>query len=357
MLLVDACLDGGGGGGGGAGNEGAVEAYEGCRCAGLGIDGAAAAGLSGGDLAGNEGGAGGGGGGGAAGDARPNAFRAAVSAKDGSRDVPFVWLGGGGGKRFALGKGGAGGGFGALEGGGRGGADGGAGLVDTGGGGGAEGSAGVVDGAADGFRLAGGGMGGFFPIGGGGFGFESAASGRLAVDVGRRLLFNAATLGGRGAAFDGGNGGAPPGGLNPPPFGAGGGGAAGVLGAEDFLELVSGSESYMFTPPALFRNFGMPPANRPPNWGAVSVADAAAAAPPALFEPWSLLLRALFPPGGAGGRKPAPGTGGAPPTGGATFEDDLVSIMGADRSLICVTFFSRAPFSMSPNRAPCRMIG
>ena len=80
-------------------------------------------------------------------------------------------------------------------------------------------------------------------MGGGGFGLESAASGRLAVDVGRRLLFNAAMLGGTGAAFDGRKGGAPPGGFKPPPFGAGGGGAAGVLGAEDFLELVSGSES------------------------------------------------------------------------------------------------------------------
>ena len=90
----------------------------------------------------------------------------------------------------------------------------------------------------------------------------------------------------------------------------------------------------MFTPPALFRNFGIPPANRPPNCGAVSVADAAAAAP-ALFEPWSLLLRALFPPGGAGGRRPGTGTGGAPPDGGATLEEfDLVSTMGADRSLI-----------------------
>ena len=242
MVLVDACFDGGGGGGGGAGSEGAVDADEGCRCAGLGIEGGAAPGLSGGDFAGSEGG-GGGGGGGAAGEARPNAFRAAVSARDGSRDVPLVWLGGGGGKRFALSKGGAGGGFGALEDGGTGGADGGAGLVDVGGGGGAEGIAGVAAGVEDGFRLAGGGMGGFFPMGGGGFGFKSAASGRLAVDVGRRLLFNAAMLGGTGAAFDGGNGGAPPGGLNPVPFGAGGGGAEGVLGAEDFLELVSGSES------------------------------------------------------------------------------------------------------------------
>lgn len=98
----------------------------------------------------------------------------------------------------------------------------------------------VVD---DGFRLAGGGIGGFFPIGGGGLGFESAISGRLAEEVGRRLLFNAAILGGTGAAPDGGNGGAPPGGLSPAALGAGGGGALGVLGADDFLAFVSGSES------------------------------------------------------------------------------------------------------------------
>ena len=86
-------------------------------------------------------------------------------------------------------------------------------------------------------------MGGFFPIGGGGLGFDMAISGRLAVDVGRRLPFKAAILGGTGAAPEGGNGGAPPGGLRPPALGAGGGRAAGVLGAEDFLLFVSGSES------------------------------------------------------------------------------------------------------------------
>lgn len=88
MLLLEACLAGGGGGGGGAGIDGAVDANDGCLCAGLGIDGGATPGLSGGDFEGCEGG-GGGGGGGAAGETRPNAFRAAVSAKDGSRDVPF----------------------------------------------------------------------------------------------------------------------------------------------------------------------------------------------------------------------------------------------------------------------------
>lgn len=67
--------------------------------------------------------------------------------------------------------------------------------------------------------------------------------------------------------------------------------------------------------------------------------------------PWSLLLLALFCPAGAGGRKP--GTGGAPTAGGAA--DLFVSLptMGAERSLTWVTFFSLAPFVMSPSSAPC----
>lgn len=56
-------------------------------------------------------------------------------------------------------------------------------------------------------------------------------------------------------------------------------------------------------------------------------------------------------PGGAGGLKP-PGIGGAPPVG-APPESLGFSTMGADLSLICVTFLSRAPFSMSPKSAPC----
>ena len=36
----------------------------------------------------------------------------------------------------------------------------------------------------------------------------------------------------------------------------------------------------MFTPALLFRNFGMPPANNPPNCGADSMAGAGAAPPP-----------------------------------------------------------------------------
>lgn len=65
----------------------------------------------------------------------------------------------------------------------------------------------------------------------------------LTAELGRKLFFNAATFGGAGAAAEGGNGGAPPGGFGAAPFGAGGRGAAGVLGAEGFLEFVSGSES------------------------------------------------------------------------------------------------------------------
>lgn len=83
-------------------------------------------------------------------------------------------------------------------------------------------------------------------MGGGGFGLCSGISEELCVlaaELGRKLLFNAATFGGAGAADEGGNGGAPPGALGAAPLGAGGGGGAGALGADDFLELVSGSES------------------------------------------------------------------------------------------------------------------
>lgn len=123
----------------------------------------------------------------------------------------------------------AGGGRGAIEG-GSGGAFGGVGLLARGAGGG------IV--APEGFREAGGGRGGFLPIGGGGFGFESGRSGVECVVLGaagRRCDFNPATLGGRGAAEEGGKGGAPPGGLGAAPFG----GAGGLLARE----LVSGSES------------------------------------------------------------------------------------------------------------------
>ena len=204
------------------------------------------------------------------------------------------------------------------------------------------------------FRDAGGGMGGFLPIGGGGLGFERGRSEVLAAEAGLRLFFNAATLGGEGAVTEGGKGGRPPGGLGALPLGAVGGGALGVAVGGDFLEFVSGSESYRFTPPALFRSFGMPCANNPPSCGAESIPDAAEAAPPPI-EPWSLLLRARFCPGGAGGRNPGAGTAGAPPAGGPAFDELPLSMMGADRSLTWVTFFNRAPFSMSPRSAPCAL--
>lgn len=132
-------------------------------------------------------------------------------------------LGGGGGVRF---EDGAGGGRGALEG-GRGGAMGGEGMPEA---------------ADEGFREAGGGIGGFFPTGGGGFGLlmDTVEPESWLYGLGRRLFFNAATFGGGGgAAADGGNGGAP-GGRGADPFGMGG--AFGEL--EDGLRLlVSGSES------------------------------------------------------------------------------------------------------------------
>lgn len=222
----------------------------------------------------------------------------------------------------------------------------------------------------DGFRSLGGGRGGFFlPIGGGGLGF-AAKSGLvwLCCAAGRRLFLSAATPPGKagalGALFrggggaEGGKGGAPgglPGGEGAKPFGNEGAGlrlvgGGGVLRGGGLRALVSGSESYapVLTPP-LFRSLGMPPANKPPSCGALSMAAAAGRSPP--LEPWSLLLRARFCPAGAGGRRP--GIGGAPPIGGPAFAFGFVSTIGADRSFICVTFFSRAPLLMSLSRAPC----
>ena len=209
---------------------------------------------------------GGGGGGGAAGDEVRKAFRAACSARLGSALKPFVAGGvggggaGGGAVRVVAGRGRTGtaddGRRGAL-------------IEDEGGGGGAGGT----DGVEDGFLDAGGGMGGFLPIGGGGFGFPSPCiSGvELVVEgLGRRLFLKDATPagggGGGGATAEGGRGGAPPGSLGAAPFGKGGFG--GVLLDTARREFVSGSESYTLTPPALFRSFGMPPANMPPSCGA-----------------------------------------------------------------------------------------
>lgn len=40
---------------------------------------------------------------------------------------------------------------------------------------------------------------------------------------------------------------------------------------------------------------------------------------------------------------------------GAGVEDFTLPTMGAERSLICVTFLSFAPFVISPSRAPCQV--
>ncbi|KAK0291400.1 hypothetical protein LTS00_008400 [Friedmanniomyces endolithicus] len=338
------CVDGGGGGGGGGKDmpimpeDGFPDLLGGAEGGGGGGGGGAVPGVEGGLPVG----AGGGRGGGAAGlDAR-KALRAACAARVVSRPVPLA-CGVGGGSDGALGMTGAvraaiGGGRGAPEG-GKGGADGGARLLCPG----VDGTVGNTD-IEEGLREAGGGMGGFLPIGGGGFGFvENGGLEFTLATEGRRLFLSAATPGGGGAAAEGGNGGAPPGGRNTKPFG-GAGGALGALPGE-LRALVSGSESYMFTPPALFRSFGIPPAKMPPSCGADSM-------PGAGLPPWSLLLRTRLPPAGAGGR--SPGTGGAPPAGGpADAELVLASIMGADRSFTTV-FLSRVPLDISPSKAPYR---
>ena len=164
---------------------------------------------------------------------------------------------------------GAGGGRGASPGGGGGGGAAGVGEgvlkfeAGGGGGGGAPGAA-VV-----GFLDAGGGIGGFFPIGGGGLGFECAISGVEceACGVGRNEFLRADTPPGGGGAAPGGGGGAP-GGLGAAPGGKGGAAALGG-GVETLLDVGSGSESYapVLTPPD-FLSFGMPPANSPPSCGA-----------------------------------------------------------------------------------------
>lgn len=171
------------------------------------------------------------------------------------------------------------------------------------------------------------------------------------MDDGRKLFLSAA-IPGAGGGRPPGMGGAAPGG-----FGAD---ARGGLGAE--FRDVSGSERYgellslpVLTPPD-FLSFGIPPANKPPNWGA-----ALAMPPPSLAPspPVSLLLLARFPgaggarPEGGAGALPIPGTGGAPPMGGPPPPSTGLPTCGADRSFTWATFFSRAPPRMSPNSAPC----
>lgn len=91
----------------------------------------------------------------------------------------------------------------------------------------------------------------------------------------------------------------------------------------------------------------MPPANSPPNCGAVPKPESFPFPPP----PPSELARArpgvgASPPGGLG----APGIGGAPDTTGPLFPD-FFSTIGAERSLVTAGF-NRVPFEMSPSKAP-----
>lgn len=105
------------------------------------------------------------------------------------------------------------------------------------------------------------------------------------------------------------------------------------------------------TPPPRFLSLGIPPAKRPPNWGAPSTLPLEAC--PLL--PWSLLLLARLP--GAGGASPPgglgaePGTGGAPPTGGPP-PPEGVPTAGAERSFVTV-FLRALPLPMSDSRAFC----
>ena len=92
---------------------------------------------------------------------------------------------------------------------------------------------------------------------------------------------------------------------------------------------------------------GIPPANKPPSWGASGKAGPA--------FPLSLLLRARLPPPGTAGAPlggfSIPGTAGALATGGPEDPPPLpLSIMGAERSFVTV-FFNLAPLEMSPRRA------
>lgn len=265
---------------------------------------------------------------------RPKALRAACSAR---LVFPFGAEGG-------------------IEGGGGGVERSGGGLgADAGGGGGTEDGVNetIGDGVGanpDGFREAGGGIGGFFPIGGG-LGFEDMSKeDSEADDAGLRLFRNCITDGADGAE-PGGRGGADPGTRGALPLGGLGAAPIGGRGAE--LRDDSGSDMYgdllsapVSIPPA-FRSFGIPPAKIPASCGGP------------LFEPPpsppSLLLLARFGAGGGAkldcvGLLAMPGTGGAPPTGaaGAIF----ASIIGAERSLTCATFFRRAPPSMLLSSAP-----
>lgn len=199
------------------------------------------------------------------------------------------------------------------------------------------------------------------PIGGAGFGFpdelkDENEADEFGLSVCDRKLFRKAATPGAGGA-PGGRGGAEPGIRGGAPFGFNPDPPIGGRGAE--LRVVSGSDWYgdssvslpVATPPPVFLNLGIPPANIPPSCGAEAMA-----APPVSLP--SLLLLARFPPGGGGGAKPPgadglfaiPGTGGAP-MAGAAGADIFVSIIGADLSFTTV-FFNRAPPSILLSKAP-----
>ena len=226
----------------------------------------------------------------------------------------------------ALEGGGGGGAAGASAGGGGGGAIG-VGAEDIGTGGGSVDA--VVD-KPDGFRDEGKG-GGFLPTGGGG-GFDAANELSLVDSLGVTLR--------RWLELPGGGRGGLPGMLGAAP---GGGFGAEERGLETKWDGSPESDMYVesefapvSTPPLLFFNLGIPPANSPPSCGAPSIA--AIVVP----DPVSLLLLTRLPgTGGASppGGPPIPGIKGAPPTGGPP-PDDEPATDGADRSF--VTAFLRA---------------
>ena len=115
---------------------------------------------------------------------------------------------------------------------------------------------------------------------------------------------------------------------------------------------VDGALPPVSTPPPVLRNFGIPPAKRPANWGALSMPDAAGCC----RSLWSLLLLARRP--GAGGARllgalGAPGTGGAPPSGDGPGPPATLPTMGAERSFV-TAFLSAFPLPISESNAPYR---
>jgi hypothetical protein len=173
----------------------------------------------------------------------------------------------------------------------------------------------------------------------------------------RRLATNGFTagpsppLGGTGGGRDPGSLGAPIVGFGADPVGG--------LGRE-----ASESERYdddsrlapVSTPPPRLRNFGIPPAKRPPSCGAAATPESPPSLAPGLP---SLLLLNRFADG-TGGAKPPGGLGmlgteGAPPIAGAL---GLLSVAtnGADRSFVTAFFSRGAPLVISANRALCLVL-